>query len=340
MLRAMPVRIHFTTEDMARTRFAEAPRPLLELNIALRQLQERSHPTRFGQWRRESLRRLSPKVQQLFDLIPSTGWSVGFLGLPAAEDIEEVLDQIRALSAARVRQEMEVWAGRDHQRPVPAWTQSLGSDKALLLELTDVAAHVHQHVIAPYQQRIDALSAADQALRRRQAAHGGLHTLLSGLNPRHIKWKPPVLELTMASGADDDIHLSGRGLLLIPSFFGVASPVLGVSAEPQPYLTYPIRRDDTDLALPPAETARVLSTVPDSLTMLLGHTRAIVLWTIAHHPGCTTTELARHAGISPASASQHATVLRTAGLTTTVRHHNTALHTTTPLGTSLLSTTA
>ncbi|WP_345666340.1 winged helix-turn-helix domain-containing protein [Streptomyces venetus] len=336
----MPVRIHFTTEDMARTRFAEAPRPLLELNIALRQLQERSHPTRFGPWRRESLRRLSPRVQQLFDLIPSTGWSVGFLGLPAAKDIGEVLDQIRAMSAGRVRKDMEVWASRDHQRPVPAWTQSLGSDKEMLLELTDVAAHVHQHVIAPYQQRIDALAVADQALRRRQAAHGGLHALLSGLNPRHIKWKPPVLELAMANGADDDIHLSGCGLLLIPSVFGVASPVLGVSAEPQPYLAYPVRHDDTDLALPPTETAQVLSTVPNSMTTLLGHTRAIVLWTIAHRPGCTTTELARHAGISPASASQHATVLRTAGLTTTVRHHNTALHTTTPLGTSLLNTTA
>ncbi|MEU9369510.1 winged helix-turn-helix domain-containing protein [Streptomyces avermitilis] len=324
---------------MARTRFAEAPRPFLELNIALRQLQEGRHPTQFGSWRRESLRRLSPRVQQLFDLIPSTGWSVGFLGHPA-ENIGEALDQIRAMPVARVRKDMEVWAGRDHQRPVPTWTQSLGSDKELLHGLTDVAAHVHHHVIAPYQQRIDALNSTDQALRRRQAAHGGLHTLLSELNPRHIKWKPPVLALTMADGADDDIHLSGRGLLLIPSVFGVASPVLGVNAEPQPYLTYPIRRDDTDLALPPTETARVLSTVPDSLTTLLGHTRAIVLWTVAQHPGCTTTELARHAGISPASASQHATVLRTAGLTITVRNHNTALHTTTPLGTNLLNTTA
>ncbi|CAL9674181.1 hypothetical protein SUDANB105_07749 [Streptomyces sp. enrichment culture] len=107
----------------------------------------------------------------------------------------------------------------------------------------------------------------------------------------------------MADGADDDIHLSGRGLLLIPSFFGVASPVLGVSAEPQPYLTYPIRRDDTDLALPPTETARILSTVPDSLTTLLGNTRAIVLWTIAHHPGSTTTELAMPVSPRPAPAS-------------------------------------
>ncbi|MGY0063680.1 winged helix-turn-helix domain-containing protein [Streptomyces sp. LZ34] len=336
----MPLRIHFTAEDLARTRVAEAPRPFLELNIALRQLQDGAHPARFGPWRRESLRRLSPRAQQLFDLVPPTGWSVGFLILPAVDGVEEVLDQVRALPASRIRKEMEVWAGRNHQLPVPAWTRSLGSDKKLLLELTDTAAHVHQRVIAPYQQRIDALSAADQALRRRQAAHGGLHALLSGLNPRHITWKPPVLELTMPNGRDDDIHLAGRGLLLTPSVFGAASPVLGEHAEPQPWLTYPVRLNDADLTLPPTDTARALSTVPNSLTALLGHTRAIVLWTIAHHPGCTTTELARHAGISPASASQHATVLRTAGLTTTTRHHNTALHATTPLGTNFLNTTA
>src|SRR6476646_669835 len=111
MLCAMPVRIHFTTEDMARTRFAEAPRPFLELNIALRHLQERSHPTRLGPWRRESLRRLSPKGQQLFDPIPSTGWSVRFLGQSAAENLGEALDQIRAMPAAHVRKDMEVWAG-------------------------------------------------------------------------------------------------------------------------------------------------------------------------------------------------------------------------------------
>ncbi|MET7700335.1 winged helix-turn-helix domain-containing protein [Streptomyces sp. NPDC005485] len=336
----MPIRIHFTTEDMARTCFVEAPRPFLELNIALRQLQEGSHPTRFGAWRRESLRRLSPRVQQLFDLIPSRGWAVSFLSSPAAESIEEALDRVRAMPAARLRKETEVWAFRDHQRPVPAWTQLLGDDSKLLLELTDVAAHVYQHVIAPYQQRIDDLSAADRALRRRQAAHGGLHALLAGLNPRHISWKPPILELAMADGTDDDFYLAGRGLQLIPSVFGAASPVLGVSAEPQPYLTYPVRLDDTSRALPPTNTARALSTVPDSLTALLGHTRAIVLWTIAAHSGCTTTELARQVGTSPASASQHATVLRSAGLITTIRDRNTALHTATRLGTSLLNTTA
>ncbi|MEU6993314.1 MarR family transcriptional regulator [Streptomyces sp. NPDC046465] len=336
----MPLRIHFTGEDLARTRLADGPRPMLELDIALRLLQEGSHPTRFGAWRRQSLSRLSPRVRRLFDLIPPTGWTVEFLDHASAGSIDEALERVRATSPARIGKDMETWAGRGQQRPLPAWTQSLGSDSRLLTELADTVAHAHSHVIAPYQQHIDALSQADQVLRTRQAAHGGLDTLLSGLNPRYIRWRPPVLELTMASGSTGDIHLAGRGLLLIPSVFGAVYPALDETAEPQPWLTYPVAVRDTDLFLPPTDTARALSTVPGSLTALLGHTRAVVLWTIAHHPGCTTTELARHAGISPASASQHATILRTAGLSRTTRHHNTALHTPTPAGTGLLNTAA
>ncbi|MFE5098164.1 hypothetical protein ACFRCI_50210 [Streptomyces sp. NPDC056638] len=118
-----------------------------------------------------------------------------------------------------------------------------------------------------------------------------------------------------------------------------AEPVMEMNdvAEPQPWLTYPVGLRDTDLYLPPIDTARTLSPLPRFLTALLGHTRAVVLWTSAHHPGCTTTELARRAGISLAGAGQHATVLRTAGLTTTTRHHTTALHTTTPIGVSMLN---
>ncbi|MET8687162.1 winged helix-turn-helix domain-containing protein [Streptomyces sp. NPDC004732] len=254
--------------------------------------------------------------------------------------IEEAKERVRSTPATRVRKDMETWTGRGGQRPLPPWAQSLGSDRRLLMELADTVAHAHKHVIAPYQQHIDALSRADQALRTRQATHGGLDTLLSGLNPRYIRWRSPVLELTMASGMTGGIHLAGRGLLLIPTVFGAVYPALDESAEPQPWLTYPVALRDTDLFLPSTDTARALSTVPDSLTALLGHTRAVVLWTIARHPGCTTTELARHAGISPASASQHATVLRTAGLSHTTRHHNTALHTTTPAGTNLLNTAA
>ncbi|MER5968430.1 winged helix-turn-helix domain-containing protein [Streptomyces sp. NPDC002055] len=75
----------------------------------------------------------------------------------------------------------------------------------------------------------------------------------------------------------------------------------------------------------------------DPSLALLGRTRAVVLCVIADHPACTTTQLAQRARISPASASEHATTLRSAGLTTLTRERKAVLHTLTHLGLTLLS---
>ncbi|MEK8108036.1 winged helix-turn-helix domain-containing protein [Micromonospora sp. M12] len=72
----------------------------------------------------------------------------------------------------------------------------------------------------------------------------------------------------------------------------------------------------------------------DSLAALLGRTRAAVLQ--ASDEGCTTGEVARQLNISPAAASQHATVLRNAGLLVSHRERNSVLHTLTPLGRAML----
>ncbi|MBO4207017.1 helix-turn-helix domain-containing protein [Micromonospora echinofusca] len=57
----------------------------------------------------------------------------------------------------------------------------------------------------------------------------------------------------------------------------------------------------------------------------------------AHRPGCTTSELGATARISLSSASEHATVLRAAGLITTTRRRQSVLHVLTPTGRSLLN---
>ena len=71
-----------------------------------------------------------------------------------------------------------------------------------------------------------------------------------------------------------------------------------------------------------------------ALAALVGRNRAAVLRTIAD--GCSTTELAGRVGISLAAASQHASVLRDAGLITTHRQGSAVLHVLTPLGAELL----
>ncbi|MGP3914715.1 winged helix-turn-helix domain-containing protein [Nonomuraea sp. 10N515B] len=131
----------------------------------------------------------------------------------------------------------------------------------------------------------------------------------------------------MASGHEGDIHLHGRGLLLVPSVFGFAAPALDPYAEPQPMLTYPAGLEQQSRALPlGAPPAQPTSPgASSSLASVLGRTRAAMLHAIAEHPAWSTKELAARIGIAPASASEHTTSLREAGLVHTVRNRNTVV---------------
>jgi DNA-binding transcriptional ArsR family regulator len=69
---------------------------------------------------------------------------------------------------------------------------------------------------------------------------------------------------------------------------------------------------------------------PGSLRAAFGANRARVLACVA--TGATTSQIAGRLGSSPASASEHASVLRGAGLVTSRRLGPAVLHTLTPLG--------
>ncbi|MCX5199204.1 winged helix-turn-helix domain-containing protein [Streptomyces sp. NBC_00249] len=113
-------------------------------------------------------------------------------------------------------------------------------------------------------------------------------------------------------------------------------------------LVYPALHDlaaaSTIWAAPaPASAARGphgSAAVPQPLVALLGRTRATILSAIADHALCTTTELATRTKVSLASASEHATVLRHAGLTELTRDHKHVRHSVSPAGLALLNTTA
>ncbi|MGW2328169.1 winged helix-turn-helix domain-containing protein [Streptomyces sp. NPDC001700] len=331
----MALRIHFTAEDLARTRLASAPRPLLELDIGIRLLQGRSHPVQFDAWRDRAAKRLHPRFRPLFELIPPAGAGVDFLSLVGEGSTADLVEQLRSTPAERVRKGLEEWARQGDARLSPDTYRA--SQKPLFAQqLAALVEEAHERFIAPYWPQIDRLAHADRALRLRHLSEHGVERLLRELNPRRIMWNPPVLHVTMASGRNGDVHLDGRGLLLIPTLFGSHHPALCDRAEPQPWLTFPIRSDHrlSELA---TITAAALAEPSQSLTALLGRTRATVMSVIADHPGSTTTQLAEHARISLASASEHATVLRNAGLTVLLRDGKNARHTTTPAGLALLS---
>src|SRR5581483_11567778 len=138
--------------------------------------------------------------------------------------------------------------------------------------------------------------------RARRLAEHGPAELFSGLHPE-VAWGGDHLDVVVARH-DATVELGGRGLLLMPSAFRWAAPMVIDLPPWQPTLVYPAR----GIATLWDEGTRA----PDALERLLGATRAAVLADL--DAPRSTTELARRLSISAATASHHLTALRDAGL--------------------------
>lgn len=207
-------------------------------------------------------------------------------------------------------------------------------DTAHLPRLLGELRGYHRAAVEPYWSHIQAQIEAERAARGRALLDGGADELLASLPPM-LRWRAPVLECDYP--VDRDVRLRGRGLLLQPSFFCRRTAVTLHDPELPPVLVYPAAAEPSSAqgggeAARPAEERRRHR--QHTLGKLVGHTRSVVLQAIGD--GATTSELARRAGVSLASASQHAGVMREAGLVTTLRMGNAVLHTVTPLGAALL----
>ncbi|MFF8675999.1 ArsR family transcriptional regulator [Streptomyces sp. NPDC015242] len=329
----MPYRIHFSIEDLARTRIAARPNPMLELSTAVRQLQCTDHAVRLRAWRREAANALHPRARMVLDMIPAQGWVPSFLAPAATGTPEELLKQVLETPRARIQAELE---GLAAHRPLPKWLQYLPDDPEIRRRFSAALYHTYDSLLRPYWPRITALTAADSALRAQQLLSGGMENVLPRLNPPRVQWKAPVLEVTMASGLDGDLYLQGRGLLLVPSVFGVDGPVIDPDAEPQPLVTYPVGTNRSPVRLLHDVLFGCTPTASRSLAAVLGLTRATVLMAVANRPGCSTTELAASVGIAAASASEHAAALRGAGLLHTARLGRMVAHNATAAAHALL----
>lgn len=325
----MVYRIHFTAQDLARTHVAQEPMPLAELDNAARALQDRGQPARFDAWRRRARPRLSTRARMALTLIPPVGWSYG--GPTEAGKVEEVLELMRAKSRKEIGEALALLAER---QPLPSWARHMADDREVFGRFVDGFSDLYEILMGPYETQLADLFAADRAVRMRQLAAGGIESLLAQASPRWMRWTPPVLEIRMVNGIDYDMLLEGQGVLLAPSMFRTRPIVVAMAGESQPIVIYPVCNDEPLRRLTAFAPER---TSMPAIAALLGHTRAAVLSAIAEHPGCSTKELAALAHIAPASASEHATVLRRAGLVSTVRHRNAAVHSPTDLGIALLN---
>lgn len=320
------MRIRFTTVDLARTHLADDPDPLWELVNSLQALQSRYDSGLLTGWRRQTAATLraadlGARVRcQLFPVAPHAAYFPDLLNPPeAALGFNAGIETILHTPKRRLAAELGRLAGAPG---AGAWLDDLRAGRTgALTELGDLLRAYHRCVLAPGWDRLRVRVHGDLAMRRQVLRDGGVERLLDSFRPI-MRWRRPVLEFTRHPSGRE-IELGGRGLLLVPSYFARLNAVTVFDAELPQVVVYPIAHD---LGWPAAEHR--------ALAQLLGETRAAVLRAVAD--GCTTTELARRAGIAVASASRHAAVLRAAGLVQTTRFGVCVLHTLTPLGAALL----
>lgn len=320
-------RIRFTAEDLERIQVRPTLGPLAETVKAMCLLRRTQQPRApYRQWRGQVKDRLTPQMTALTALIPPGSKGVDLPMLTGtAPTMEQGIKALLAVPREHLLVEME-HTDRAGKLPAATWAVAEPGSQARL-QLAAAAAAAHQVLVEPYWTRIHACLHAEYVARLRMLAAGGPDGLLASLQSHMVRWRPPVLEVLAST--DHDIPLNGRGIALVPSVFVGQAPCL--HSNPNDPTAVPW------LVMPPAELRHLWDDPQPrgaALAALVGRNRAAVLRTIAD--GCSTTELADRVGISLAAASQHASVLRDAGLITTRRQGSAVLHVLTPLGAELL----
>ncbi|WP_328921752.1 ArsR/SmtB family transcription factor [Streptomyces griseoaurantiacus] len=323
-------RIHFTAEDLARTRVAATIGVAAETFDTVRLAQDRGSGLAFRRWRVAVRGRLDERVAPVAALTPARGPVVDAASLMGdTASLDEAVENLMAAPRALLRLELEVC---DPRSPHRTWVQSLmDGDREPRRQLAAALRVCHGVTVAPYwggvRSHLDEVRAGYVAAM----AEGGVGALLAAVCPPMVRWRPPVLEFDHPREAD--VHLNGRGLVIAPAMFSTQQiELLQAPLDPgrAPVLAVPTGDAPLDSTLWEAADG---SAAP-SLDELLGRTRAAILAAVV--TGCGTTEPARRLRVSPATVSHHATVLRGARLITTRREGKAVLHTATSLGLALL----
>ncbi|MGW2160460.1 ArsR/SmtB family transcription factor [Nonomuraea sp. NPDC001699] len=322
------LKIIFTGEDLARVRIASRVDELWEMAMSLHVLQRPGGGQDMAAWRRRARADLSgsgllrPVRETLVPLMPIKAYFPDFLTpYEAQAGLRNGVEVLADTPAVRVRHEIDRL--RRHVS-LPAALDGLArGHRRALRHLAHLAGRYCEVAFDPHRATMERALGRERARLTRLLTDQGVDAMLSALTPS-TRWRPPVLETDYAPGRYE-IHLGGRGLTLIPSYFCRCTPVALADPSLPPVLIFPAPR-------------RAPEPGPgDPLPDLLGANRARILRCVAATTGCTTSELARRTGTSLSSASAHAQVLHRAGLIASTRHANMVIHQLTHLGAGLLT---
>ena len=315
---------HFTTEDLAQTRFAISP--MWELMTGLRALRDPDRAALHLPWVSQAL----PIARELdlagaLALTPPDGYMPDFITPPPSSPLasfEEEVDTVCSTPRAQVVADIECL--REEGRGSPALDAFLDRPREEVERMCVALRELWERVLEPHWPRLRAVLEEDIRYRAGRLTEGGPAHLFADLDPR-VAWRGDRIEITQDYEAE--ASLGGKGLLLVPSVFQVTRPATIISPPWQPTMIYPSRGVGLLWEQPPAEG-------PEALVKLVGGTRARLL-TALDSPR-STTDLARALDLSPGGVSQHLSVLRESGLVCGEREGRSVLYLRTELADSLL----
>jgi DNA-binding transcriptional ArsR family regulator len=330
---AKTLTINLEAEDLGRIRFAAGPAPVLETVLMLSELRHRPRPPHGssrggGDWRQAARPAFAAAGLPLLQLAPSRehAFIPDVLTSGAEEafyEVEVIPESARRRNVARIERMRGVAA-------IPDWLRRRAAcDRAQQRDLDRALRSFYANCLASRWSQVTARFQRDVAERTALIRQHGVLAMLNTLSPDlHVRGTT----LQAPSELDWRVRPAGHGLVLMPSAFWTGQPRLTWDPhDTSRYVLIYAARLAPSRAFEPGASSRPAA---DPLALLLGATRAAVLRALRQPH--TTTTLARHVGISPASASDHATTLRAAGLVTSDRQGKAVIHRISELGSALL----
>ncbi|WP_242910321.1 ArsR/SmtB family transcription factor [Actinomadura terrae] len=315
------LRLKVNIDDVARMRFARAPAPLMEVYAGVRVWKATRRAGRVGGTGvQRAIDRFPSSARPLLDVIPSTGPGPTFLA-PIEPDLPAALGNVRAALRRGAGSELgpALRDGRSSEwlRALAAGRPGAADRLVRALESCFVAC------LLPHWSGVLAAFDAEAARFGETLLHHGAASAIDRLSPL-MRWRAGAVEVRGA--ADAEITPGGGGLVLLPLAYWDGDPLVRGLPDGTVLVAYavPEPRPRTPAPAPAGGDDE------DALAGLVGQTRAGILRALP--VPCGTSELAVRIGMSVSVTSEHAKILRRAGLITSVRHGRHVRHALTSLG--------
>jgi DNA-binding transcriptional ArsR family regulator len=314
------LRILFTADDFASTRFLPEPAPVLELKFAARGLRHGIRTPWGERWRTAALGAVPAPAGPMRELTAHFSWSL----TPSAfltGDLDQGIDTFMGFTPQRAREEMARWLSAPSTGVPALFRHAIDGDRDAGRVLLGAVKTMFAATVEPYLADLRANHHTELVRQGRLLASYGVAAALAEVIPG-ARWREDCLQID--SPQERTVHLAGRGLMVTPTAFWTGPPLLGDQPGQPVLLAYPA----------PATLGLRVGADSDSLATILGPARAAVLRLLCGRH--TTGDIARRLGISAASASAHAASLRAAGLTLSRRDGKAVVHEASVLGLDLI----